>query len=83
MKLPMRGVVVHVSGTGIQGAGRIVRIQPLSPDEPSKQVALDMWLSGLIPLLIVCISGVTAQTETGQVYYVILICIQLKCTISQ
>lgn len=38
----MRGVCVTVSGTGIQGAGRLVRIEPLSPDDPSAAV-LERW----------------------------------------
>ena len=38
----MRGVRVTVSGTGIQGAGRLVCIEPLSPEDPSAAV-LERW----------------------------------------
>eukprot|EP00955_Chlamydomonas_euryale_P008684 92425-Chlamydomonas_euryale.AAC.1 len=42
MKLPMRGVCVSVSGTGIQAAGRLVTLTPLSQDDPSAQL-LARW----------------------------------------
>ncbi|GAX78502.1 hypothetical protein CEUSTIGMA_g5941.t1 [Chlamydomonas eustigma] len=44
MKLPMKGVTIIVSGTGIQGAGRLVHIQALTPEDPSAQV-LEKWRS--------------------------------------
>ena len=46
MKLPMRGVNVNVSGTGIQAAGRLVSIAPLTPDDPSAKVTTRLPMEG-------------------------------------
>ncbi len=53
LKLPMQGVSIHVSGTGIQAAGRLVRIEPLSAADPSAKVGLGLSKVALISGLIV------------------------------